>query len=53
MKQNFKVHITSRPNFTAKNVDEALKNVAIEPKSFFSKYAINAIAKTTPCLKKW
>jgi hypothetical protein len=42
-----------RPYFTAKNVNEALKEADIAPKSFFSKYAINAIAKTTPCLKKW
>lgn len=42
-----------RPYFTAKNVNEALKSAEIAPKSFFSKYAIDAIAKTTPCLKKW
>ena len=41
------------PSFSPKNVVMALKDVDIAPKSFFSKYAINAIAKTTPCLKKW
>ncbi|MGZ8547042.1 MAG: hypothetical protein ACXW33_00360 [Sulfuricurvum sp.] len=48
-----KQRVAVRPYFSGKNVNEALKEADIAPKSFFSKYAINAIAKTTPCLKKW
>ncbi len=41
------------PHLNPKNMEEALKKADISPKSSFNQYAIDAIAKTTPCLKNW
>lgn len=46
--------VTKRSSaFSAKNIAEALKSSDISPKSNFNRYAVAAIAKTTPCLKNW
>lgn len=42
-----------KPDVSPKTIGEALKSAEISPKSRFNKYAIAAIAKTTPCLKNW
>ncbi len=42
-----------KPDVSPKTIDEALKSAEISPKSRFNKYAVAAIAKTTPCLKDW
>lgn len=41
------------PFLSPKNLGEALKKANISPKSSFNKYAVAAIAKTVPCLRKW
>ena len=42
-----------KPDISPKAIEEALKSADISPKSRFNKYAVEAIAKTTPCLKDW
>lgn len=36
-----------------KTIGEALKSAEISPKNRFNRYAVDAIAKTTPCLRDW
>lgn len=48
-----KVAFFTTKTFSAQNINEALKKADILPKSSFNKYAVAAIAKTTPCLKNW
>lgn len=42
-----------KSDVSPKTIGEALKSAEISPKSRFNKYAVAAIAKTTPCLKNW
>ncbi|MDD2356466.1 MAG: hypothetical protein PHX13_00975 [Thiovulaceae bacterium] len=42
-----------KPTFNLHNFNEALKSADISPLSSFNKYAVAAIAKTTPALKKY
>ncbi len=45
--------VKQQQNVSPKDMEEALKSADISPKSSFSKYAVAAIAKTTPCLRGW
>jgi hypothetical protein len=53
MEQNQNTAKTIPSFLSAKTIGEALKHANISPKSSFNKYAVAAIAKTVPCLRKW